>query len=690
MLSNAFIYASVSFLTSTPRDVGDPDTDLVAAAHSFLLSITSGNGGRARYVKEIHLPDSAFRGEQYSLFQRILKSVTNLRDLRVYKLSWHTELLNLRTLFEESQWQSSPPPFMLKAFMWYGSGRLDQAGFEWFLASQTSLERLVIPSFHSPVHIPRLPRLYVIHTASLGKTRNVLETNRATHLRVGLDDLELLSDVALREVVVCVTRISEFGKLAEAAKRMPNMECLEMDTIKCSIPEALSRIDTFQGTKLRHLRFCPNQALQRWSSRNLDEDGPWDHDVIVNAFNRLPSLQYISFQLMSSKTYPDVFHFNTEHPSSIMVVAIPVEIAQAVTGYVGDKGSLANLVLVSHAFRRLAEPFLYSDVSFLVPLQRKHGGWGQAEGRPDAVLSAMANTFLCGITARGGVCARYVKRIYLPGAAFRGIQYALFRSILQSTPNLEDLQVHPAWCMEEIGAMDLQTFFTDSQSRCTIPPFALKTFAWYAPEAHPTSLGLEWFLSTQKSLERLLLPILESWSPSLPAFPRLRVLHTSTIDVAKRFREANQVTHLMLTGGPMELDAASFLNSPIPRTLSRVGALKGATKLRHLRLFLNQVLPESVVFQNYPWDYEDVVNIFNILPSLTHISVLISPSTTNFTQYYCFIKGMPRPVKLHARRPQASKDDLYEWWNDWIEDYVVVPFEPSDARMGYQGDLLSP
>ncbi|KAL4257999.1 hypothetical protein AB1N83_011596 [Pleurotus pulmonarius] len=408
-----------------------------------------------------------------------------------------------------------------------------------------------------------------------------------------------------------------------------------------------------------------------------------------------------------------------------MVVAIPVEIAQAVTGYVGDKGSLANLVLVSHAFRRLAEPFLYSDVSFLVPLQRKHGGWGQAEGRPDAVLSAMANTFLCGITARGGVCARYVKRIYLPGAAFRGIQS--FESILQSTPNLEDLRVHRGWRAEFTLPLDFRGFFIGPPSQYSVPPFALKTFAWYTPDVELSAVGLGWFLSTQKSLECLLVPALdaeyESLLPILPTFPRLRILHAATAHDAQMFSKASQVTYLMLDSCATELDAAAFSNTvvyvarrsplhevsaaithmprleyleiytdrcPIPQSLSQLRVLEGASKLRHLRFFPNQLLSESQSFQSYPWDYEDVVNIFNILPSLTHISVLISPSTTNFTQYCCFIKGMPRPVKLRARRPQASKDDLYEWWNDWIEDYLVVPFEASDPRMGYQGDLLSP
>lgn len=138
------LYASISFLISFPRSPND--ADLVATARSFLHGIASGNGGRARYVKEIHLPDSAFRGEQYS-FQRILKSVANLADLRIYKSSWHTDPLNLRTFFEDSPWQSSPPPFVLKALLWYGSRKLEQAGFEWFLTSQKSLEHLVTPDF---------------------------------------------------------------------------------------------------------------------------------------------------------------------------------------------------------------------------------------------------------------------------------------------------------------------------------------------------------------------------------------------------------------------------------------------------------------------------------------------------------------------------------------------------------------
>ncbi|KAG9225225.1 hypothetical protein CCMSSC00406_0007056 [Pleurotus cornucopiae] len=407
-----------------------------------------------------------------------------------------------------------------------------------------------------------------------------------------------------------------------------------------------------------------------------------------------------------------------------MVIAIPVEIAHIIMAYVADKGSLANLLLVSHAFRLLAEPLLYYDVSFLAPFRQDRGGWGQSEGRSDADISAVANSFLHGITAGGGVCARYVKRIYLPGVAFRGAQYALFQSILQSTPNLEDLQVHFAWWMEAIELLDLRAFFTGPRSRCSSPPFALKTFAWYTPDVQPSSLGLGWFLSTQKSLERLLLPnlVAESCPPFLPTLPRLRVLHASTIVVAKQFRKANQVTHLMLERGPMGLDAAGFVDvvvcvarrsslhevsaamawmprlecleidtsrSPIPKTLSRVGALKGAAKLRHLRFFPNQVLLESEAFHSHPWDYGDVANIFNTLPSLTHVSFLLSPAPTNYCEYCCFIKGSARPVKLRALRPQVSKDDLYEWWDDWIEDYAVVPFEPSDPRMGYQGDLLS-
>lgn len=50
---------------------------------------------------------------------------------------------------------------------------------------------------------------------------------------------------------------------------------------------------------------------------------------------------------------------------------------------------------------------------------------------------------------------------------------------------------------------------------------------------------------------------------------------------------------------------------------------------------------------------------------------------------YCFARRAPRPVKLRSKRAAP------EWWrDDWIEDYVVVPFEPSDPRMGYTGDLL--
>ncbi len=81
------------------------------------------------------------------------------------------------------------------------------------------------------------------------------------------------------------------------------------------------------------------------------------------------------------------------------------------------------------------------------------------------------------------------------------------------------------------------------------------------------------------------------------------------------------------------------------------------------------------------WAYDDVVVAFSNLPSLTHIIVQCMPLST-FPEY-CFARGAPRPVKLRSKRPEP------EWWrDDLIEDRVAVPFERSDPRMGYTGDLL--
>ncbi|KAL4250679.1 hypothetical protein AB1N83_013685, partial [Pleurotus pulmonarius] len=47
-----------------------------------------------------------------------------------------------------------------------------------------------------------------------------------------------------------------------------------------------------------------------------------------------------------------------------MVVVIPVEIARMIAGYIEDKKTFLNLLVTTQAFRLLAEPYLYTDVSF--------------------------------------------------------------------------------------------------------------------------------------------------------------------------------------------------------------------------------------------------------------------------------------------------------------------------------------
>lgn len=42
---------------------------------------------------------------------------------------------------------------------------------------------------------------------------------------------------------------------------------------------SITRIDTFQATKLRHLRICPNQALQRW--RKCLGDGALSRCILI-------------------------------------------------------------------------------------------------------------------------------------------------------------------------------------------------------------------------------------------------------------------------------------------------------------------------------------------------------------------------------------------------------------------------
>ncbi|KAG9225224.1 hypothetical protein CCMSSC00406_0007055 [Pleurotus cornucopiae] len=311
------LYASISFLPSFSPVPGlrlnGAKGGLSATARSFLCCITAGSGGRALHVKRILLPGTAFGREQYPLFQRILKSLPNLEDLQFHRSSQLANVLhplNLRAFFTDPQGLSSPPPFMLKSLVCYGGVKLNKGGLEWFLASQITLERLVIPGF---LRIPTLPRLCVIDTSTLDVASTVFETNQITHIRAKLDDLERLNDVALSSIVVCVTRISEFRRLAAVAARMPNLECLEIDPGNSPIFETLSQIDIFKGTKLRHLRLSSAQEEAGWVSRpGPPNDGPWDG--VVSAFDKLPSLFHISFPLTSLVKFTEYCCFTRGAP----------------------------------------------------------------------------------------------------------------------------------------------------------------------------------------------------------------------------------------------------------------------------------------------------------------------------------------------------------------------------------------
>lgn len=239
-----------------------------------------------------------------------------------------------------------------------------------------------------------------------------------------------------------------------------------------------------------------------------------------------------------------------------MVTAIPVEIARMIVGYVEDRSSLLNLSLISHAFRRLTEPYLYSDVSFLAPFRQNYHA--QHKGRSNADMLAVANSFLLRITSGEGHCAHHVKRIRLPAVAFQGEQCSSFQTILKSVPNLEDLQVHSSWWVESGNTLNFRTFFNDSQSPRPIP-FTLKAFTWYPHTVLLDSAGLEWFLACQQSLELLLIASFTLQSSfRIPSLPRLRVLD-APISYAKRLLKTHQVTHVKLLGEEfLQLNSAAL------------------------------------------------------------------------------------------------------------------------------------
>lgn len=105
--------------------------------------------------------------------------------------------------------------------------------------------------------------------------------------------------------------------------------------------------------------------------------------------------------------------------------------------------------------------------------------------------------------------------------------------------------------------------------------------------------------------------------------------------------------------------------------------LKGATKLRSLRILPREVVAGPSHVGESPWDYEDVVTAFKSLPSLTHITIQIA-HVTSVAEYFCFARGALQPVKLRSLHHKSK------WWrDDWIEDCAVVPSETGDRRMEY-------
>lgn len=247
-----------------------------------------------------------------------------------------------------------------------------------------------------------------------------------------------------------------------------------------------------------------------------------------------------------------------------MATVLPIEIARTITGCIEDKKTFLNLLLTTHAFRLLAEPYLYTDVHFPVPLIGLRQ-LDEAPSKADLDLWAMGHSFLQGITTGGDRCARYVKRLHLPDVVFlRREQYTLFQKILRLIPNLEDFQVHSQqWpIVSRKPSFNLQTLLEDSQSQTSPPPFVLHSFGWNTCRDLDDA-GLSWFLSHQTSLERLFLPSLIMSDSSLPiaTLPRLRVLHARDHVAARRLLAKVHVTHLKLSQGNIhELGSATLCN----------------------------------------------------------------------------------------------------------------------------------
>lgn len=355
------LYADVSFLRHLPLrddewdrlDLGhlaqDEDSSLqcpksvLSVGKSFLLSLTTDGGRRARYVKRISLPSNVFQGEQYSIFQAILSSLPSLQDILVH-MSWTSNWINyldLRHFFDGSR-----PPFSLRSFAWLtGNVQLYVDGLGWFLLGQTSLEYLSLypsstRSTLSPVaglDLASLPRLRVIRAPSFPRLfKMTTKKDLPTHLHTNCEHLQYISD-ALRNVIVLVTRGSLVLRMAEVAA--PNLEYLEVDTFcvcrqasvipllivpQSSLYGVLHDVPELQRHgKLRHLRIFLDFATEYWRRVGLEAD-TWGDDDVAFAFNSLPSLECIDIRIPSTPMPSEYYRFNRGAAPVKIRSALPV------------------------------------------------------------------------------------------------------------------------------------------------------------------------------------------------------------------------------------------------------------------------------------------------------------------------------------------------------------------------------
>lgn len=262
-----------------------------------------------------------------------------------------------------------------------------------------------------------------------------------------------------------------------------------------------------------------------------------------------------------------------------MAAIIPVEIARIIIRFVKDKQSLLNLLLASHAFRLLAEPYLYNDVSFCQQRERT------------------IHSFLLGLTAAGGRCTHFIKRLRLPIIPQLSRLYTSYQIVLTLVPNLEDLQFYPSWSTSSPRRFDLQDFLNGPSSP---PAFVLKHFAWHSRRSLD-SVGLTWFLTNHKSLEYLSLMTFNT-ADAIPTLPRLRVLYTLNLAAARRSLETNRVTHLRINNctTSLDLDDAALLNVVVCvlclDTLEEFS--EAAVRMPNLECFGINVLSVSLPFLN--------------------------------------------------------------------------------------------